>query len=66
MGIPSISMSADPLKKIYENETSPSEIIVFITTPGVDPSEELRELAHQVVGPTNYRQVSVSPLNQFC
>ncbi|KAJ3307863.1 Cytoplasmic dynein 2 heavy chain 1, partial [Blyttiomyces sp. JEL0837] len=47
------------IKKIYEEETIPTEPILFITTPGADPSQELRDLAKEEVGLDNFRQISM-------
>lgn len=38
------------LRNIYEQETSPMEPILFIISPGSDPSSELQEFAETVVG----------------
>lgn len=38
------------LRNIYEQETTPLEPILFIISPGSDPSTELQEFAETVVG----------------
>lgn len=43
---------------MYEN-TRPNEPILFITTPGTDPSPELRELANKDIGINNYIEVCI-------
>lgn len=45
------------LKNLYEKETLCSEPILVIISPGADPSQELEELAAQVVGSEKYHQV---------
>ena len=47
------------LKKLYAAETLPSEPILLIISPGADPSQELQELAEEVVGGDNYLQVAM-------
>ena len=47
------------LKKLYSSETVPTEPILLVISPGADPSQELQELAHEVVGQQNYYQVAM-------
>jgi dynein heavy chain 2 len=47
------------LKKLYTTETLPTEPILLIISPGTDPSQELQELAEEIVGGDNYHQVAM-------
>ncbi|KAJ3280883.1 Cytoplasmic dynein 2 heavy chain 1, partial [Borealophlyctis nickersoniae] len=47
------------MKRLYTEETIPSEPILFITTPGADPSQELKEFAAVEVGVENYYQIAM-------
>ena len=46
------------LKRLYQ-ETVPSEPILIIISAGADPSEELQEVANEVVGADKYHQVAM-------
>ncbi|KAJ1341094.1 hypothetical protein BSLG_004296 [Batrachochytrium salamandrivorans] len=59
LGLESLEPSSLQLKKLYDEESSSSEPILFITTPGVDPSQNLRDLSHLEVGEDRYHQVSM-------
>ena len=48
-----------PLQRIYEEESSCSEPILFITGPGSDPSKELQEFADQQVGRAKYHELAM-------
>ncbi|KAJ3197037.1 Cytoplasmic dynein 2 heavy chain 1 [Irineochytrium annulatum] len=45
-------------KRIFNEETLAEEPILFITTPGADPSQELRDFAAKEIGADNYREVT--------
>lgn len=45
-----VQPSSFALRNIYENESSPLEPVLFIISPGSDPSTELQEFAESVVG----------------
>ena len=47
------------LKRLYEAETVPSEAVLFITTPGADPSQELRDLAANLIGLDKYTNIAM-------
>ncbi|CAD5120552.1 DgyrCDS9119 [Dimorphilus gyrociliatus] len=47
------------LKKLYEDETSPDEPILIIISTGADPSQDLEELAKEIVGSDKYFQVAM-------
>lgn len=47
------------MKKIYEEESSPKEPILFIISAGSDPSAELQEFAEQVVGRSGYHELAM-------
>jgi len=48
-----------PLQRIYEEESSCTEPILFITGPGSDPSKELQEFAEQQVGRDKYFELAM-------
>lgn len=60
LNLKDISPSSTNIRVIYEHETTASEPILFIVSPGSDPSEELKELAESVVGKQSYHEVSNS------
>ena len=41
-------------------ETQAVEPVLFIVSPGADPSTELEELAREVVGKDHYHQVGMT------
>lgn len=45
------------LKKLYEQETLAEEPVLIVISPGADPSQELQELANEVIGHDRYHQV---------
>ncbi|RKO94668.1 hypothetical protein BDK51DRAFT_21975 [Blyttiomyces helicus] len=59
LGIESLAPSPLNMKRLYLEETIPTEPILFITTPGADPSQELKEFAASEVGLDNYHQVAM-------
>jgi dynein heavy chain 2 len=56
LGLKNLSPPALNFKKIFM-ETLPTEPILFVTTPGADPSQELREFAKQEIGLEHYVEV---------
>ncbi|KAI8824969.1 dynein heavy chain and region D6 of dynein motor-domain-containing protein [Fimicolochytrium jonesii] len=59
MGLPTLAPAAMNLAKMSGEESIPTEPILFITTAGADPSDELRELAVKEVGESKYHQVAM-------
>ena len=59
LGLKELSPSTLNLKKLYSNETLPGEPVLIIISPGTDPSQEIQELAEQVVGGERYHQVAM-------
>lgn len=55
--VKSISPPSMSLQRVYESESSASEPVLFITTPGADPSQELQDFAERIVGKARYHQV---------
>jgi dynein heavy chain 2 len=47
------------LQSLYENDTFPTEPILFLVTPGADPSAELQELAEMEVGRAGYHELAM-------
>jgi dynein heavy chain 2 len=58
LGIESLSPETLALDKLLKEETIPAEPILFITTPGADPSSEIRELALKQVGNDGFSEVT--------
>ena len=59
LNLKDISPATSNIRVIYErDETTAAEPILFIVSPGSDPSEELRELAETVVGKQCYHEVN--------
>eukprot|EP00455_Lapot_gusevi_P046342 TRINITY_DN6084_c0_g1_i4.p1 TRINITY_DN6084_c0_g1~~TRINITY_DN6084_c0_g1_i4.p1 ORF type:complete len:746 (-),score=233.94 TRINITY_DN6084_c0_g1_i4:98-2335(-) len=59
MKIKSVSPPTLILKKVYEEESQPVEPLLFVTTPGADPSQELEEFANEIVGRKNFIQLAM-------
>ncbi|KAJ3215292.1 Cytoplasmic dynein 2 heavy chain 1 [Dinochytrium kinnereticum] len=59
LGLQSLTPPALNFKRIITEETIPEEPILFITTPGADPSQELREFALKEMGSDKFREVSM-------
>jgi len=47
------------LKNLFENESNCKEPIMFIISPGSDPSAELQAFAEQVVGRSCYHELAM-------
>lgn len=58
LNLKDISPSSTNIKHIYEKETTATEPILIIISPGSDPSEELRELAESTIGKNSYHEVT--------
>jgi dynein heavy chain 2 len=54
-----VQPSTFALRNIYENESSPLEPILFIISPGSDPSTELQEFAESVVGRQGFHEMAM-------
>ncbi|KAK3283536.1 hypothetical protein CYMTET_8768 [Cymbomonas tetramitiformis] len=59
LGVKSVSPPPMSLARIHEVESSPSEPILFLTTPGADPSQELEEFADRTIGRLRYHQLAM-------
>ncbi|KAJ3360793.1 Cytoplasmic dynein 2 heavy chain 1 [Kappamyces sp. JEL0680] len=59
--LPIESLSPSPLSLVdlHDNETTCANPILFIATPGTDPSAELREFGKARVGPDNYQELAM-------
>ena len=58
LGLKELSPPNLNLVRMFEqNETQASEPILFILSPGADPSQELQDLAKATVGLERYHQV---------
>ena len=47
------------LRRLFEDETQSCEPILFILSPGADPSQELEDLARVTIGIDKYHQVCI-------
>lgn len=47
------------MRNIYESESTPLEPILFIISPGSDPSTELSEFAESVVGRQGFHELAM-------
>eukprot|EP00817_Percolomonadidae_sp_ATCC50343_P006451 CAMPEP_0117419094 /NCGR_PEP_ID=MMETSP0758-20121206/738_1 /TAXON_ID=63605 /ORGANISM="Percolomonas cosmopolitus, Strain AE-1 (ATCC 50343)" /LENGTH=1572 /DNA_ID=CAMNT_0005199979 /DNA_START=400 /DNA_END=5115 /DNA_ORIENTATION=- len=47
------------IEHTFKHESSPSEPILLITTPGADPTQELEEVAKRIVGSSNFNQIAM-------
>lgn len=47
------------LRSLFESETQPTDPILFIISPGSDPSAELKEFAEQVVGRNAFHELAM-------
>lgn len=47
------------LRNIYEHESTPLEPVLFIISPGSDPSSELQEFAETVVGRQSFHELAM-------
>ncbi|KAK9815706.1 hypothetical protein WJX72_008353 [[Myrmecia] bisecta] len=59
LGVPSIKPAALSLPSLVEHESTAGEPLLFITTPGADPSQELEEVAGRTVCADRYHQVAM-------
>lgn len=58
--VPSISPAALNLQRLHhDGDTTPTEPILLITTPGADPSQEVEELAEKTVGFGHYTVIAM-------
>ncbi|XP_033632471.1 cytoplasmic dynein 2 heavy chain 1-like isoform X2 [Asterias rubens] len=58
LGMKELSPPTLNLKRLCQ-ETVPSEPILVIISPGADPSQELQDLANEVIGAEKYHQVAM-------
>mmetsp|Transcript_33539 Transcript_33539/g.74227 ORF Transcript_33539/g.74227 Transcript_33539/m.74227 type:complete len:2007 (+) Transcript_33539:3-6023(+) len=59
LNVRSVAPAAFSLKQLVELESNPSQPILFITTPGADPSQELSEYAATTIGKERYHEVAM-------
>ncbi|XP_064481252.1 cytoplasmic dynein 2 heavy chain 1-like [Ornithodoros turicata] len=59
LGLKEISPPALNLQRLHASETCATEPVLMITSPGADPSQEIREVAARVVGVDRYHQISM-------
>lgn len=59
LGLKELSPATLNLKRLYSSDSLPTEPILVIISPGADPSQEIQELADNIVGSNNYHQVAM-------
>jgi dynein heavy chain 2 len=59
LGLKSVIAPSMSLERLHHDESSADEPILFITSPGADPSAELEEFAKRTVGAAKYRQLAM-------
>lgn len=59
LNIKSVAPPPFSLKALVESESKPDEPVLFITTPGADPSQELSEYAAATMGKDKYYEVAM-------
>jgi len=57
--IANISAQAFSLRNLYREESSNDTPVLFVTSPGSDPSKELQEFAEAEVGRDNFQELSM-------
>lgn len=58
-GNQNIQPTAFELKNLYQNETSCTDPVLFIISPGSDPSEELQEFAEATIGRNGFHEIAM-------
>jgi hypothetical protein len=58
LNIKSVAPSSAGIKQVMEAEGSCEQPVLFITTPGADPSADIIEYANATVGPDRFHEVS--------
>ncbi|KAI8810783.1 dynein heavy chain and region D6 of dynein motor-domain-containing protein [Cladochytrium replicatum] len=59
LGIQTLSSEITKLGNIYKNESVPTQPILFITSPGVDISQELIDFAAKEIGSDKFCQIAM-------
>ncbi|XP_064610087.1 cytoplasmic dynein 2 heavy chain 1-like isoform X3 [Liolophura sinensis] len=59
LGMKELATPSVNLKRLFQQETEPSEPILVVISPGADPSQELQELAAETIGSDKYHQVAM-------
>ncbi|KAG1663699.1 hypothetical protein FOA52_013267 [Chlamydomonas sp. UWO 241] len=59
LNIKSVAPSAHGVKHVLKHEARCDQPVLFITTPGADPSQELSEYANETVGRERYHEVAM-------
>eukprot|EP00899_Mesostigma_viride_P029629 jgi/Mesvir1/9851/Mv22388-RA.1 len=59
LGVASVSPPPFSLERVFREESLPTEPVLFITSPGADPSQELEDFADKVVGRGRFHQVAM-------
>mmetsp|Transcript_9476 Transcript_9476/g.27062 ORF Transcript_9476/g.27062 Transcript_9476/m.27062 type:complete len:1740 (-) Transcript_9476:175-5394(-) len=59
LGMRSLAPEAFSLKSLHQGEMRPDEPVLFITSPGADPTQELADFADRLVGRNRYHEVAM-------
>lgn len=59
MALETLSPNSLSLPLLFEKETDSKHPVLFIATPGADPSAELREFGHHSVGASKYHEIAM-------
>ena len=59
LGLKELSPATLNFKRLYSTDSLSTEAILVIISPGADPSQEIQDLAEQVVGKEHYHQVAM-------
>ena len=59
LGVSTISTVSFSFKNLYREESAPDTPVLFLTSPGSDPSKELEEFAEAEVGRENFHELSM-------
>ena len=53
----SVSIGSNSLQDLYEKHSNAKTPILFVISPGSDPSKELEEVADKIIGRDNFQQI---------
>lgn len=59
IGLASVEPPPTSIGELIRTETRAMEPVLFLTTPGADPTQELADLARDSVGPGSYEEVAM-------
>jgi dynein heavy chain 2 len=59
LGLKEVSPATLNLKRLYSKDSTATEAILVVISPGTDPSQEIQDLAESVVGLDRFQQVAM-------